>query len=98
MLTLNKAWAETIENPTATDVQTAFAEMQRQEEEQGAFWLETDREEIVLEVQKDLRLTLIICGEICRTSTCISRQQAEELFRLLLNGEDEKVRDEFECL
>src|SRR4051794_1667228 len=95
---LQKTWTDTIESPTQLDIQMAITEIQQMHGEHDAFWVETDEEEIVLEVQKDLRLTLIFCGEICRETRCTNWKQAEALYTLLLKGEYEKVKDNFECL
>lgn len=98
MIYLQKAWGDPIENPTLADIRTAISEMKQMDEEHGAFWMVTEDEEMILEVQKDLRVTLIICGEICREAQCASAKQAEELFSRLIAGEYETVKDEFECL
>ncbi len=95
---LQKAWTDSIENPTLTDIQTALSEVQRMDDEHGAFWVGTDEDNIVLEVQKNRAMTLIICGEICRESKCTSWNQAAELYQLLINGEYEKVKEQFDCL
>ena len=95
---LQKAWTDPILNPSLKDIQTALTEVQQMDEEHGAFWMGTDDEDVVLEVQKDLTMTLILCGEICRESKCASWKQAEELYRCFVNGDYEKVKEEFECL
>ena len=98
MAYLQKSWGDSIQNPTPSDVQTAITEMRDQEAENDGFWIGTDDDEMVLEMQKDFTLTLVLCGEICRTATCLNSQQAVELYRRFLKGEYEMVKDEFECL
>lgn len=98
MAYLQKAWTDPIDNPSLSDVQMALTEVQKMDGEHGAFWMGTDEEDIVLEVQRDMKMTLILSGEICRESKCASWKQAEELYRRFVNGEYDKVKEEFECL
>ena len=95
---LQKAWTDPISNPTLTDIQSAVSEIQNVDYEHGAFWVGTDEEDIVLEIQKDLRMTLVLCGEICRESKCNNWTQATELYQYLINGEYDKLKDQFECI
>ena len=95
---LQKAWTDPIANPTINDVQTAVAEIQQMDEEHGAFWVATDEEDIVLEIQKDLSITMVLCGEICRQSKCANWKQAEELYQFLINGEYDKLKEQFDCI
>lgn len=95
---LQKAWTDSISNPTFSDIQTALSEVQHMDEEHGAFWVGTDEEDIVLEIQKDMRLTLVLCGEICRETKCANWNQAAELYQFLINGEYDKLKDRFECI
>lgn len=63
---LEKAWGDSVDNPKLEDIKTAITETQKIDDEHGAFWVgvfdENDKE-IVLEVSKSLRLTLILDPE-----------------------------------
>jgi hypothetical protein len=52
---LQKAWGDSLDNVTTKDIKTAIYEIQKMDDEHGAFWVglvKTD--ENVLEVSKDL--------------------------------------------
>lgn len=63
---LEKAWGDSVDNPKLEDIKTAITETQKMDDEHGAFWVvvfdESDKE-VVLEVSKNLRLTLILDPE-----------------------------------
>ena len=63
---LEKAWGDSVDNPKLKDIKTAIHETQKMDDEHGAFWVSVFDEndiEVVLEVSKNLRITLILDPE-----------------------------------
>lgn len=93
---LEKAWGDSVENPASQDVKVAILETKKMDDEHGAFWVgvfgEND-EEIVLEVDNNLRTTLLLNPE---SNEAISKfaeswDQVIEHFENLLNGDIERI-------
>jgi IMP cyclohydrolase len=54
---LHKAWGDSVEDVTMDDVKTAIEEIQKMDDEHGAFWVGiVEDDELTLEVHKDLTL------------------------------------------
>jgi len=100
---LEKGWGDSVDNPKLEDIKTAINETQKMDDEHGVFWVsvfgENDKE-IVLEVSKNLRITLVLDPEnldpetfIEKKSTAENWEAVLENYRLLLNGEIDKVEE-----
>ena len=60
---LQKAWSNTLHDVTMTDIRKAIAEIQRMDEEHGAFWIGiVEDEETIVEAHKDLTLIAFFAG------------------------------------
>lgn len=95
---LEKAWGASVEQPKIEDVQLAIRETCNMDDEHGAFWVavfDHNDKEIVLEVYKDMTMTLVIDPD---TSEEISKNAAnwEEVltyFSHLLDGNISIIED-----
>lgn len=95
---LEKAWGESVDKPTIDDVKSAIIETKQMDEEHGAFWVgvfgEND-EEIVLEVDKNLKTTLLLNPDSYEEITKLAESwdKVIESYINLLNGEIEQIKD-----
>ena len=100
---LEKGWGDSVDNPKIADVETAIKETQKMDDEHGAFWVSVFREddkEVVLEASKNLWQTLILDPKNLDSETfnekknrAQNREEVLENYRLLLNGEVDKVEE-----
>lgn len=89
---LQKAWGDSIDNPTISDIKTAIKETLEMDDEHGAFWVSiVEDDETVLQTQKDLSVTIIFPEGIEITSKPKNTNQVETLYGLFLNKEFKKV-------
>lgn len=98
---LEKGWGDSVDNPKLADIEIAIKEIQKMDDEHGAFWIGVygdDNKEGVLEADKNLRLTLILDPENCKPETFNQKtshvENWEEIlkqFKLLLRGEVDKI-------
>ena len=100
---LEKAWGDSVDNPKLQDIKTAITETQKMDDEHGAFWVsvfdENDKE-VVLEVSKRLKLTLILDPENLDPETFNQMKSKAADWKavlgkylLLLNGEVEELKE-----
>jgi hypothetical protein len=92
---LQYAIGDSVDNPTVADVQTAIKIMETMDEEHGAFWVGTDEEDVVLEVNLGLTLTMIEDGGEEHNASCKDWEQVLEMYSLLLSGDYSRLKYEF---
>jgi hypothetical protein len=92
---LEKAWGDSVENPTIKDVQIAISETIEMDDEHGAFWIGCgDEEETVLETHRDLSVIGIFAGppEQQIKARFQNWMDIEEIYKVLLSGDFDQVK------
>lgn len=99
---LEKGWGDSLDNPKVEDLKTAIEETKKMDDEHGAFWVAVfgdDDNEIVLEVSKNLQLTLILDPENLNPETFNEKSANAEsweeiinIFKLLLTGDVNQIQ------
>lgn len=100
---LEKGWGDSVDSPQLEDINTAIKETQKMDDEHGAFWVgifDENNKEILLEVSKNLCLTLILDPENLEPNTFnemkIKATDWESVlgkYGLLLNGKVEELKE-----
>ena len=100
---LEKGWGDSVDNPKLEDIKTAITETQKMDDEHGAFWVgvfDENNKESILEVSKNLSLTLILDPENPDPETfnemkseASDWEAALGKYELLLNGEVEELKE-----
>jgi len=57
---IEKAWGESVDNANLDDVKVAIKETRDMDDEHGAFWIQVDDSDHVLEVHKDLKVFFML--------------------------------------
>ena len=92
---LQRAWSDSIDSISITDVQKAISEIREMDEEHGAFWVGIcDEEEYILEADKNLNLIGVFGTESDEQFKFKAKswEEVEELFNLFLDGRLEAVK------
>jgi hypothetical protein len=88
---LQRAWSDSIDNINIEDVKIAIAELKEMDDEHGAFWVSVIKnDENVIEVNKDLTITIIFEEREPINAKLNSWEEVIDLYRLLL---DQKFDD-----
>lgn len=95
---LEKAWGDSIDNPSLQDIKNTISETQEMDFEHGAFWVGIfgeNGEEEVLEVDKNLEITLILVSNnpIELKKTADSWSSIERTYEKFLSGNTEAIKD-----
>ena len=92
---LQKAWGDSVDNPTIQDVRNAISETIKMDDEHGAFWVGiADKDETVLETYKDLSVIGIFPGiaEQQIKSRFYNWKEIEDLYNVFLAGDFDAVK------
>ncbi len=92
---LQRAWSDSIDGVTIEDVRIAINEVQKMDDEHGAFWVGiVDEDEFILEVSKDLRLIAILDRESEEEIHFKAKDWAEVegLYNLFLNEKFDELK------
>ncbi|KRT16534.1 hypothetical protein ASU31_10255 [Pedobacter ginsenosidimutans] len=83
---LQRAWSDGVYNINIEDVKIAIEELKEMDDEHGAIWVSVIKnDENVIEVDKDLTLTIIFEEREPINAKLNSWQEVIDLYQLLLN-------------
>lgn len=95
---LQKAWGEGLDSVTIEDVRQAISETIEMDDEHGAFWVGiVEDEEIILEAQKDLFITLIYEDNLAIKAKLTDWTEIEEVYKLFLEKDFNRVKTTLEA-
>lgn len=83
---LQRAWSDGVNNINIEDVKIAIEELKEMDDEHGAIWVSVIKnDENVIEVNKDLTITIIFEEQEPINAKLNSWQEVIDLYQLLLN-------------
>lgn len=95
---IEKAWGDHVDNATLEDIRVAINEINRMDDEHGAFWVGHNENENVLEVHKDLEIFCVFNDKLDdQLKTKLnSWQEAEYLYEQFLDDNYERIKSYIE--
>ncbi|WP_114936561.1 hypothetical protein [Mucilaginibacter endophyticus] len=80
---LQRAWSDYEDDIDMEDVRKAIAQIQSMDGEHGAFWVGTEEEDYVLEIDKSLKMICIVNDQGIKYQAK-SWKEVEDIYELLL--------------